>query len=670
MAIKAINSSDNRPKQGNITSNKASNNHQQSFTGSFNPVVALMDGIDKGGFAASFIVKDGLGMVAPRIYEGLNRNRERDENGKRKGPLNWEFARREGIREILSGPSAFLIPMGIMGIIKKTSGTANNVRVSHIEALGQNFTEYASQNSEKLKNPEVFKKEYYTRVFEKALENSTDDSFNGNELKQTAEEFSNLLVKSEKLQRRGFFKNEPKVEKASKTSKEILNKIIDKYMTIRKLHSAPSDNSAGVLLKVDGKENSVATDIKKLLAGMSDYSDDVMHKTSKYLEKNSKENLEQFIKDFNINRAGTRVLSNIGMWGAVVAFYALIPKLYNMGLKHDPGLKGLVDEQTLQDDKNAKKESKDNIDPKPADKNVAFTGSIYQKAGEAALKDGKLSKLLGNFEFDGASMSVYAMLTLLFGFCLPTRYANAKSDKERKEILVRDISSFGAILFGAEALSRGFSTMFAKTSGLALNTREKNPNNSIWKKLGDYFSPTKGINVLSSQQIVSKYSNIDGYKDGINGFFEFLEQNGGNVKKVLNIEKTVKEQSEIILSKFAGKSLKDATADEIKEAFKKAKNANSEALERIYTVFSSADNKFINRAKTLNSAFGFLSTIVLVPVFMIWIARYCENMTKKAIAKEKEEKAKTAAPVNNTQPQTAAVTPNKPTMAGFLGKQV
>ena len=199
--------------------------------------------------------------------------------------------------------------------------------------------------------------------------------------------------------------------------------------------------------------------------------------------------------------------------------------------------------------------------------------------------------------------------------------------------------------------------MFAKTSGLALNTREKNPNNSIWKKLGDYFSPTKGINVLSSQQIVSKYSNIDGYKDGINGFFEFLEQN-------------VKEQSEIILSKFAGKSLKDATADEIKEAFKKAKNANSEALERIYTVFSSADNKFINRAKTLNSAFGFLSTIVLVPVFMIWIARYCENMTKKAIAKEKEEKAKTAAPVNNTQPQTAAVTPNKPTMAGFLGKQV
>lgn len=32
------------------------------------------------------------------------------------------------------------------------------------------------------------------------------------------------------------------------------------------------------------------------------------------------------------------------MWAAVVGFYTLIPKLYNLGLKHDPGLKGLVDE--------------------------------------------------------------------------------------------------------------------------------------------------------------------------------------------------------------------------------------------------------------------------------------------------------------------------------------
>ena len=118
MSVKPVNNNSNKPiigqrKFGNLSAK------QQSFTGSFNPLVTVMDAIDKGGFAASFIAQDGIGMVAPRIYEGLNRNRQRDENGNKTGPLNWEFARREGIREVLSGPSAFLIPRGIMHFIKK-----------------------------------------------------------------------------------------------------------------------------------------------------------------------------------------------------------------------------------------------------------------------------------------------------------------------------------------------------------------------------------------------------------------------------------------------------------------------------------------------------------------------------------------------------------------------
>ena len=69
------------------------------------------------------------------------------------------------------------------------------------------------------------------------------------------------------------------------------------------------------------------------------------------------------------------------------------------------------------------------------------------------------------------------------------------------------------------------------------------------------------------------------------------------------------------MKNFNGKSIKDATLEEIHEAFKKAKG--SEALEKIYGVFNSKENKFINRAKTFNSAFGFASTIILVPAFMI-----------------------------------------------------
>lgn len=679
MAVKAINSTINVAKHNNLKEQNQQKHQQTSFTGSFNPVVTLMDAIDKGGFAASFIAQDGIGMVAPRIYEGLNRNREKDENGKKIGPLNWEFARREGIREILSGPSAFLIPMGIMAIIKKTSGTANNVHVSHIEALGQNFADYAAKHPDQLKNSSEFKKGYYAQILENALENSTDETFKGEQLKEKAKSFAEKLVDSE----------EKRANKDKKNANKLQAEIVDEYMKLRKQYSAPSGNELEVSLKVSGKEKPLGTNIRQLVQSLTDYSGDALEKVNKHLEKHANGNIDEYIKKFNTHRAGTRVLSNLGMWSAVVGFYTLIPKLYNLGLKHDPGLKGLVEEGAEKTEDKVKEDKKAEAKDQTKDKNVAFTGGIASMAGKTALKDGGISKVLKIFEFNGASMSVPAMLTLLFGFCLPPRYINAKSDKERKEILVRDISSFTAILFGAKALSRGFSDVFANASGFALNIKPENHNKNFFNKLKNYFTAGSGVNVLNSEQIVSKYSNVQEYQNGINGFFNFLEENGGNVKKVLlNVDKTVKENAEEIMKNFNGQSIKDATIEDIHKAFEKAKG--SEALEKIYTVFSTKDNKFVNRAKTMNSAFGFASTLILVPAFMMWLARYCENMTKKAIAKEKEEKAAAAGntqqqtkPEANT-PQTANVnnqtatkiatvdtsinTTNKPSMAGFLKK--
>lgn len=679
MAVKAINSTINVAKHNNLKEQNQQKHQQTSFTGSFNPVVTLMDAIDKGGFAASFIAQDGIGMVAPRIYEGLNRNRETDENGKKIGPLNWEFARREGIREILSGPSAFLIPMGIMAIIKKTSGTANNVHVSHIEALGQNFADYAAKHPDQLKNSSEFKKGYYAQILENALENSTDETFNGEQLKEKAKSFAEKLVDSE----------EKRANKDKKNANKLQAEIVDEYMKLRKQYSAPSGNELAVSLKVSGKDKPLGTNIRQLVQSLTDYSGDALEKVNKHLEKHANGNIDEYIKKFNTHRAGTRVLSNLGMWSAVVGFYTLIPKLYNLGLKHDPGLKGLVEEGAEKTEDKVKEDKKAEAKDQTKDKNVAFTGGIASMAGKTALKDGGISKVLKIFEFNGASMSVPAMLTLLFGFCLPPRYINAKSDKERKEILVRDISSFTAILFGAKALSRGFSDVFANASGFALNIKPENHNKNFFNKLKNYFTAGSGVNVLNSEQIVSKYSNVQEYQNGINGFFNFLEENGGNVKKVLlNVDKTVKENAEEIMKNFNGQSIKDATIEDIHKAFEKAKG--SEALEKIYTVFSTKDNKFVNRAKTMNSAFGFASTLILVPAFMMWLARYCENMTKKAIAKEKEEKAAAAGntqqqtkPEANT-PQTANVnnqtatkiatvdtsinTTNKPSMAGFLKK--
>lgn len=663
MSIKAINSSIGAQQHHKLNDK---NSQHPTFAGSFNPVVTVMDAIDKGGFAASFIAQDGIGMVAPRIYEGLNRNRQTDENGKKTGPLNWEFARREGIREILSGPSAFLIPLGILTIIKKASGTANNVHVDHINILGKNFSDFAVKNPTQLKNSAEFKKGYYAQVFENIFNNSTDKSFN---VKEKAQHFADKLVEAETK----------RVNKDRKGAGKIQSELIEEYMKIRKQFASPSSDELGVILKSEEKNKTVNSNIKRIIQSLSDYSGDALAKTNKYISSQSGHTAEElakdgslakYVKNFNLHRAGTRVLSNFGMWGAVVAFYTLIPKLYNMGLKHDPGLKGLESEDKA-DNTVPKTKVKDE---NKKGKNVAFKGNFASGIGSNAVKDGFLGKLFNKFEFNGASMSVPGMLTLLFGFCLPPRYINAKSDKEKKEIVVRDVSSFTAILFAAKAMARGFSDAFAKISGLALNVKPEDHNKSILHKVKNYFTAGAGIDVLTSEQITSKYSNIEDYKEGINGFFNFLEENGGDVKKVLNIDKNVKTQAEKIMTDFGGgKSLKDATLEEIHTAFKKAKG--SDALENIYTVFKSKDNRFINRAKTFNSAFGFASTLVLVPMFMMWLARYCESMTKKAIAKEKEQKALATAttepaPVQqNSKPVATTVTSAKqPTMAGFLNK--
>lgn len=663
MSIKAINSSIGAQQHHKLNDK---NSQHPTFAGSFNPVVTVMDAIDKGGFAASFIAQDGIGMVAPRIYEGLNRNRQTDENGKKTGPLNWEFARREGIREILSGPSAFLIPLGILTIIKKASGTANNVHVDHINILGKNFSDFAVKNPTQLKNPAEFKKGYYAQVFENIFNNSTDKSFN---VKEKAQHFADKLVEAETK----------RVNKDRKGAGKIQSELIEEYMKIRKQFASPSSDELGVILKSEEKNKTVNSNIKRIIQSLSDYSGDALAKTNKYISSQSGHTAEElakdgslakYVKNFNLHRAGTRVLSNFGMWGAVVAFYTLIPKLYNMGLKHDPGLKGLESEDKA-DNTVPKTKVKDE---NKKGKDVAFKGNFASGIGSNAVKDGFLGKLFNKFEFNGASMSVPGMLTLLFGFCLPPRYINAKSDKEKKEIVVRDVSSFTAILFAAKAMARGFSDAFARISGLALNVKPEDHNKSILHKVKNYFTAGAGIDVLTSEQITSKYSNIEDYKEGINGFFNFLEENGGDVKKVLNIDKNVKTQAEKIMTDFGGgKSLKDATLEEIHTAFKKAKG--SDALENIYTVFKSKDNRFINRAKTFNSAFGFASTLVLVPMFMMWLARYCESMTKKAIAKEKEQKALATATTEpapaqqNSKPVATTVTSAKqPTMAGFLNK--
>ena len=372
MSVKPVNSSLQHAKNQQLkerNQNSFKNNNNPSFKG-FNPVVTVMDAIDKGGFAASFIAQDGIGMVAPRIYEGLNRNRKKDENGKLTGPLNWEFARREGIREILSGPSAFLIPMGIMAGVKRLSGPANNVHISHIKALGQSFEDFAKDNHNILADSNKTKEEFYKKVFNNVLAESTDNNLSGEKLSKTAEELAKKLLKSE-------------TTKDKKEAKKLSAEIVDTFMDLRKSTTNSSNNELDAIFST-GEGQKLNTTFRRLTQSMKEYTDDVIKNVTKKADKAaSSENIQGLIKDFNNKRIGSRLLSILGMFSAVVGFYTVIPKLYNMGLKKDPGLAGLEGAEenkpeNTHDTQTAKTAEKENK------KEVAFKGG-YANLGKGLL---------------------------------------------------------------------------------------------------------------------------------------------------------------------------------------------------------------------------------------------------------------------------------------------
>lgn len=593
-----------------------------AFGNAANAVVMFMDGIERGGFVASFMAQDCCGMVAPRIYEGLNRNKEET------GHLNWDFAKREGLRECLSGPSVFVIPASILYFVKKYSGTANNVPVDFIKAFGSEFGKYASDKNVNLADMAKTQTEFYEQVYKNVLKTSTGGAMPEEELNATAKKFAKELNIIRDAKSKGFFKK--LAGKAVAGSKEdLLDNLSNEFIAIRKRYTTPATSHwVAELPPLDAESGKISASFSAFSKKLIDYSKDVTEHAKDFVEKNKGGNLVDFIKGHTIRRMGSRALTNIGMWLAVVGFYFMIPKIYSMGLNgKNPGMAGLeehvpLEEQMVEKNSDSKADNAEQL-------NFSGKKELFTNVAERVMKNKHLKKTSDFFEFDGPSMTTNSTLALLFCFCLPTRLANSTDKHDRKEIMTRDLFSFAAILFGANALSRGFSKIFAGVSGLALNVTPDDHEKSFIHKIKNYLSPTGGINVLKSGEITAKYSNIQDYKDGINGFFEFVQENGGNLKRMLAIDPEIKRHAE----KVMGKELEHCKNAEIEEVFKNAKG--SKHIDEIVKILKNPDNKLVKKAKMLNSTFGAASIVLLVPAFMVWLAKHCEKMTKADVSKEK-----------------------------------
>lgn len=684
--IPSINSNNNKVQ---IKNNSSSSNNLQKKNVSFrggspNIIVGMMDAIEAGGYPASFIIQDGLGFITPRVGKGLvrdahdkkdeNGNVVLDKNGKPVRQLNWALARKEFLREIITGPSAFVIPLAMLHVIKKHFGRGNNVKLNYIDGFQKPFTEFAQNNTDAIKNGTANKAIFYKKIFSNAIETSIN-SVLPDSAKMTADEISktanNLTAKQIQIEK---IKADKTLDKKAK--KEALSKIgsvVDDFMKLKKGKIGGAvDEMAVQFAASNGKVKTGS--IGEMVNAMSDYFDDAVKNTHEELKKGLKsENIESFVKKFTNHKMGSRILTNLGIFGAVAAFYTQIPKLYNMGLKGNPALQGTAVDTSNPAASGNTPEDKKVKGNKPSF-GVSFTGmgSFLEKAGDKIFNNKSAKTVSDIFELNGPIMSANAMTTLLFGFCIPPRLANAQDKYDYGEIVVRDMTAFTALLFGAKALSRVFSDVFSNITGLALNKKNMDGHNTLHKVI-DYLNPNDTHHsVLSRKQLTSKYTHLEDYKGGVNGFMDFIESSGGDVKKAFSCDKKIQASVDEILKSFNGKSFKDATSKEIKEVLKKANAQKSDSIKKFYNLFHE-NNGLLNKARTCNSSFGFLSTIVLVPGLIIWLTDFCEKMTEKRSKKDLAAAEKTGNTAQINAAETYLAEHNQPTktpsMAGFLGRK-
>lgn len=642
-----------------------------AFTGVYpspNWIVGLMDFIAAGGFAASFCIQDGLGFIAPRVGKGLlrggkkkhdeNGNEILDKNGEPKRELNWAYARKEGIRELVTGPSAFAIPWILLKGINKKFGTGNSVRLDYIDGFKNIFTDYANQNVEAIKTGKADKKGFYKEVFKHIFDQSINkqpDSIEIKDLDALAEKFADKQIAIENIyeQHKGFGNKKIRKEKLKQ-----LGSIEDDFMKLKKSHVGGACNDMGVQI-LSSKEKIKGGSISEAVKAMRNYFSDAVKNTHNALKNSPDADIAEVVKKFTNRRMGSRILTNLGLFALVALFYTQIPKLYNLGTNgKNPALMNddepALQNQNVQTDKVETENKKD----------IAFGSktSIIEKFGENVFNSSKKKWLSDIFELNGPIIQGNAMAVLLYGACIPPRLVHAQDKYDYGEIMLRDMTAFTALLFGAKALARLFSDGFTKLTGLALNSKNMAGRNTL-QKTWDYINPSDSRHsILSSKQLDYKYTNIDGYKNGIDGFIEFIEKSGGNIKKAFTNDSNIKEAVDKIL-KDSGSSFEKATKDEIKKILHEVNINKPEKLKDLYELFKKPNN-LLNRAKTCNSAFGALSTLVLVPGLIIALTDICKAMTDKRKAEENKIK-------NMTQAQQAPLVPSsKPTMAGFLNKDV
>lgn len=353
---------------------------QVSFSGSGMPVVDGIIGfitwMENGGKAVEFTVTDCLAMIFPRTFQAYNRN------SKELGHPNYKAGTEEALREFLTGPSMFLVPLGLVGLGNKMFGEASGIGFNKLRKFGETFTELVNKNA-------ANKTDFYKEILKDAL----SEKLAG---KEQTEHISAIIKNMEKIdevnrtiaiQKEGrhighglilfidekivktsdflaakfpklngakdFIKkhiggNVEILEKRANLDKQIQEsfKSITGIITKINSDSAMSAETIGhiispdnVLLNCAGKDKTkkFSASAKELITDMMKFGNDIVAKT----ESVAKESQGKIAEKLFAQRHGGRIITIATAIASTAAFLYCIPMLYKRN-KQYPGIDGLV----------------------------------------------------------------------------------------------------------------------------------------------------------------------------------------------------------------------------------------------------------------------------------------------------------------------------------------
>jgi len=661
-----------------------SNNQRQSspnFKGLIDLPGVVMSGIENGGFIASFLVQDTLGMTLPRSGEGLIRGIDKDriratkncvkaklgfgkatEEDKAKclhlKDLNFKEGSEVLIREGLSGPFMMFTPVLVLLGAKKVAGRSTFTNSAMIKRLGQTMTDLVGETTHRSKD--ALKEAFYRKNVEKMVQATT-----GATDKAAEAEFIDKAVESmERLDNYAAqMKNATcKAKKGlKKDMAEEQKNLLDSFNQFHRTHS--SDYDMVNRSKLDGEVFST----EKTINGIRDYAHDVLK------NKEVSEITAEHTKSIENKSLVKRAVINIAAALSTVGSLSIVPMLYKLVNPVPPGALGdpkTADEKLMAAKNNANAPKAENNKG-----NVSFTG--------------KYDKFVKYFEFNGNQLTPALMLSLAGGGLMAPRVAtaanrapenpvtNKKDYSEIPEIITRDVVSTGAVTFGVPMLSKLLVNSYADKTGFVLQNKLEKPLTGV-KKVLDMLNPFSKVNPYQIKDLDQMYGNLD-TPEKLGTFTEFIDKNGGNLAKILKTEERTNEVFEdfglnlkelakgdrnaanaTIKEKLASEAgfaerLIEAIKPEPKKpglftrAYRSVKKTICEKTGKEYKeVAKEAPNKLLKRARSLNSVTSFAATVFLVPAFLgMVLPKMVYGMTARRQKKLAEATQKALAEKNN-----------------------